>query len=263
MDKEEAGLPVRSKGDVDEKVLVKVVDFTTPANGMTVDTDGNAHAEMHGNDPGGTDRVLRTSEQGSASVDGVYDVTNNTDPSQVGVVAMEPNASPADTQQTRRVTASQSADASRRGLHAALLDEDSEPYTETNPLPVFPVSDSEGGTEIHDEDEADTVASDGGTANHDFVVNTGETFLLDQILASGSTRFKIELQIGDGAATEVFTSQMQRFASESRLEADIVYTRPITVVGTVDGTTVRVIKTNLDKNDTQDIITNIVGLLRT
>ena len=92
-----SGLPIRSEADgADERVQVKVVDSTNPdTQQMTVDTDGNLHAEAHGNDPSGVDRVLRTSEEGHANVSGLYDVAQNTDPANIGLIAHSRSATPA------------------------------------------------------------------------------------------------------------------------------------------------------------------------
>lgn len=41
----EAGLPVRSKQDVDERLQSKIVDYTNPAQGLEIDADGDAHVK--------------------------------------------------------------------------------------------------------------------------------------------------------------------------------------------------------------------------
>lgn len=43
-------LPVRSEADVDERLQTKIVDYTTPTQGMNVDTDGSAQVEIHTSD---------------------------------------------------------------------------------------------------------------------------------------------------------------------------------------------------------------------
>lgn len=255
-------LPVRSEADgTDERLQTKIVDATSPdTQQMEVDTDNNAHVEVHGDDPGGVDRVLRTSELGSASVDGLYDGTNNTDPSNVGLVAMSQDASPADSQQTLRLTAITNGAGDVRALDVALRDEAGEPYSDTNPLPVS-LEESEG-TEIHDFDVASSIAKD-ATANHDYVVNSGETLLLYGYEASASGKAKFELQIGDGAASESFTSKMVQFNSTANPNTlGDLFRVPIKIVGTVDGATVRIIKTNRD-NQAQDLYSTIIGVLRT
>lgn len=104
------GLPVRTEGDVDNKVQVKIVDCTTPTQCMIVDTDGNAHTEIHGNDPGGVDRVILTSEEGHISINGIWHTTTNTDPANIGIISHTRNATPTDTHQVERTTAAVPAD---------------------------------------------------------------------------------------------------------------------------------------------------------
>ncbi|NIQ16877.1 MAG: hypothetical protein GTO02_21590, partial [Candidatus Dadabacteria bacterium] len=43
-------LPIRTEADADERVQSKIVDFTTPAQGMNVDSDGSAQVEIHTSD---------------------------------------------------------------------------------------------------------------------------------------------------------------------------------------------------------------------
>ena len=159
-----SGLPIRSEADgADERVQVKIVDSSNPdTQQMTVDTDGNAHAEAHGNDPAGVDRVLRTSEQGHANVSGLYDVSNNTDPANIGVIAHSRSASPDDTQQTERITSIENSAGDTRALDIALHDESGEAYSFSNPLPVFQ-TESEGD-EIEDYQTSSSIAKD-ATAN--------------------------------------------------------------------------------------------------
>ena len=101
-----SSLPVRSEVDVDERVQIKIVDYTTPTQGTVVDTDGNVHVEMHGHKPDGTtDVVLRLSELGDPNPQGDYDVTNNSKPGSVGFVAHDRGATINETSQNKRVTA--------------------------------------------------------------------------------------------------------------------------------------------------------------
>jgi len=52
-------LPIRTEDDIQERVQVKLVDYLNPGTGlaadqqMSVDTDHNAHVEIHGNDEAG------------------------------------------------------------------------------------------------------------------------------------------------------------------------------------------------------------------
>lgn len=102
----DSSLPIRSEADVDERVQTKIVDSANPdTQQTTVDTSGNLFTKVHGDDPGSVNRTLRMSEQGHISIDGVYDVTNNTDPSNVGIVGHTRAATPGDAGQAQRLTA--------------------------------------------------------------------------------------------------------------------------------------------------------------
>lgn len=250
-------MPVRSKQDVDERLQSKLVDATNPdTQQMEVDTDGNAHVEAHGNDPAGTDRVLRTSELGSASVDGEYDAADNTDPSHVGLVGLVRDASPADSQQTLRLTAITNAAGDKRALDISLHDEDGEAYGASNPLPV--TFEQSEGTEVHNFNEGVDIAKD-ATSNHDYSVADGDTFLLSKIHCAASGKMKVEVQVGDGAAVEVFTTVAVNFNSTAKPECSFTPEVPVVVTGTVNTTTVRVIKTNLD-NQPQSLYSTVIGI---
>ncbi len=258
---QDTSLPVRSEADgTDERVQVKIVDATSPdSQQAAVDSDSNLHVEAHGNDPGGTDRVLRTSEQGSASVDGIYDVSNNTDPSNVGIIAQQRNASPADTLQTEQLTSIQDSGGTVRALDISLHDEAGEAYDADNPLPVQ-IEENEGD-EIHDYSTGSAVAKD-AISNHDYSVANGRTLLLYGVHTSASGKQKVELQIGDGAASEVFATKAVAFNSTANPQSNIKFERvPIKVVGTSNTTTVRVIRTNKD-NQPQDLYSTIIGVER-
>jgi len=198
------------------------------------------------------------SEEGHTSVNGIHDGATNTDPANIGLIAHVRDATPADGQQTERLTSVEDSAGEVRALDVSLHDEAGEAYGPDNPLPVT-FEESEGD-EIHEEDTAVDVAKD-ATDTQDYTVATGRTLLLHQILASGSGKMKIELQIGDGAAGETFTKKSARFNSTAAPNPDIDLKVPIKVVGTVNGTTVRVIRTNRD-NQVQDLTSTIIGVER-
>jgi len=229
---------------------------TAAAFQKIVDSDGNAHDLVHGHDPVGASKVLRTSEQGSASVDGVYDGSNNTDPSQVGLVALQQNASPADSHQTLRLTAKSNGTGSVRALDIALRDENGEPFTLTNPLPTFQ-AESEG-EEVNEEDTVNDLAKD-ASDTQDYSVADGDRFLLKQVAVGGSGDVMVEILIGDGASPEVFTRKALRFGTPSK-PADFHSVPGIPVVGTANTSTVRGIRTNID-NVQQTISTTKIGVL--
>lgn len=48
-----SSLPVKTESDIDEKVQSKLVDYTTPTQGMEIDVDGDAHAKAKLRDDSG------------------------------------------------------------------------------------------------------------------------------------------------------------------------------------------------------------------
>lgn len=250
-----SGLPIRSEVDgTDERVHSKIVGSPTgasPATNQTaVDNDKNLHVEMHGNDPAGTDRVVRTSEIGALTPDGVYDVANNTKPGNSGLIASTRNATPADATQTQRITSV--TNSTKRLLDVSMHDENGDAFSASNPLPVTSV-DSEG-TEVNNYATAAAVAA-AATSNHDYTVTAAKTLKLAQIWATGSGKLKVEVQIETGAATGVFNTVFVGFNSTANPNILIPIGENITVAA---GVRVRVIRTNKD-NQAQDVYSTISG----
>lgn len=247
-----SSLPVRSEADgADQRVQVKVVDKTSPGSQqMTVDTDSNAHVESHGNDPAGVDRVLRLSELGALTPDGVYDVANNTKPGNVGIIGHTRNASPGDVQQGLRLTAIRNSTVT--ALDVSLYDELGAPFTVDNPLPVTSV-DSEGA-EVNDYNTASAVAA-AGVSNHDYTVTALMRLKLSGVRAAASGRAKIEVQIESGVGTNSFATKAVAFNSTSEPNIWIPFVENITVAA---GVRVRVIRTNRDLT-AQDLYSTIMG----
>jgi len=254
----EKGLPVRTEDDPDQYVRVKLADPTSPTQFTTVDADGNAHVEVHGNRADdAADVALELSEEGKPNGRGDYQVDDNSEPNSSGVVAGVRSASNLSTDQTEHITSIEDSGGTVRALDLSLHDEDGEAYTSANPLPV--TIDSTDGTAVHDFNTAAAVVSD-ATSNHDLSVANGDTFLLQQVIMSASGRHKAELQIGDGGAVEVFATLAVKFGSEATHSAEIILAQPKEVVGTVNTTTVRVIRTNRDDDDAQDLYSTIIGV---
>lgn len=247
-----SSLPVRSQSDgVDEKVVVKVIDGTPGgSNQMSVDSDKNAHVEMHGNDPAGTDRVVRTSELGALTPDGVYNVANNTKPGNSGIIASTRNATPSDSTQTERITSITSGTV--RALDVSMHDEDGNPISSTNPLQVV-VIESEG-VEINDYNTVAAVAA-AASSNHDYTVTAGKTLKLTQIETSASGKMKIEVRIETAVASGVFNTKFVKFNSTANPNVSITLREPIDVAA---GVRVRIIRTNND-NQAQDVYSTISG----
>lgn len=252
-----SGLPVRSEADgTDERVQTKIVDAQNPdTQQLEVDTDNNAHVEVHGNKPTtGDDVALQLSEEGRPNSRGDYDVTDNSKPASAALIAHERNASKSETHQTKRVSAvDSSVDTSVTALDVAIRDESGNPYTQNNPLPVS-VEESEGD-EIADYDQSVAVIKD-ASANHDYTVTAAKTLVIDNILCSASGRARFELQIEDGVAADTYTSKAVVFNSTANPNAEIPIAKKITVAA---GVNVRIVKTNLD-NQPQDIYTTILGI---
>lgn len=250
-----SSLPVRSEADgVDARVQVKVVDATNPGTQqMIVDTDSNAHVESHGNDPAGVDRVLRLSELGALTPDGVYDVADNTKPGNVGMIAHTRAATPGDAEQNIRVTGiNSSVDADVWAQDVAIRDEQGNPFTPANPFPVT-VVDSEG-SEVNNYNTAAALAA-AGSSNHDYTVTAATTLKLSQVWASASAKLKIQVQVETGVASGVFNTVFVGFNSTATPNIEVPIKENISVAA---GVKVRVIRTNLD-NQPQDVYSTISG----
>ena len=254
----DSGLPIRTEADgADERVHTKIVDYADPdgASKQLEVSEGKAHTRVYGSQPDGTtDQELRLSELGAPNGDGDYDATNNTKPASIGLIAHDRNATPDETHQNVRVTGVTSGTVHAQDV--SLHDENGNPYSGTNPMPV--TFEQSEGTEIHDFDQAVAIAKD-ASSNHDYSVADTNVLLLREILCSASGKARFELQIGDGAVSETFTTKAVVFNSTANPNAPIVFTDPIVVTGTANTTTVRVVKTNLD-NQAQDLYSTIVGV---
>lgn len=248
-----SGLPVRSEADgLDERLQTKLVDASNPdTQQMEVDTDGNAHTESHGNDPAGTDRVQRLSEEGHTSVSGIHDGATNTDPANIALIGHARDATPGDTQSTERLTSIENGAGDVRALDMSLHDESGEAYSASNPLPVS-VGEAEG-TEVVDHDESVDLAKD-ASGNHDYT--PAAELLLDCVEASGSGKARFELQRETGVATGVFDTIDVKFNSTANPNVTLEGKKRVKVAA---GVILRVVKTNLD-NQPQSIYSTVYGV---
>ncbi len=253
MSNQKLGLPVRTEGDSDFKLQTKVVDSLLPSQQMQVDANRNAHVKVHGKDPANADKILKLSQAGDVTPDGVYDGTNNTDPANVGLVAMQANASPADNQQTLRLTAVPNGAGTRRALDMAMLDENGEPFTRLNPVPMELVEST--GDEIVNPDKAVAVPVD-GTDDHEYTVTALKTLLVDHINIAASARAEYEVFVEDGVATNSFDYVDIGFTSVARQSAKIDFAKRLKVAA---GVRLRITRKNTD-NQAQDLHTTIVGV---
>lgn len=247
-----SGLPIRSESDgADEKVIVKITDGVPGSvNQMSVDSDKNAHVEVHGNDPAGLDRVLRVSEIGALTPDGVFNATNNTKPGNLGLVASSRSLTLGDATQTERLTSI--ANGTKKLLDISIHDENGEAFSASNPLPVTNV-DSEG-TEVNNFNTSVNVVA-GASANHDYTVTALTTLKLTSIWASASGKMRVQVQVETGIASGVFNTIFVGFNSTASPNIEISIKEAITVTA---GVRVRVIKMNNDKQS-QDLYTTISG----
>lgn len=249
------GLPIRTESDPDFYTRVKIFDDLVPTQTMEVDADKNAHVEVHGNKcDDSSDVALRLSELGDANTQGDYHADDNSCPASSAVVVHDRNATPNETHQNVRATGITSATVHAQDI--SLHDESGNPFSTTNPLPIEDVGTA--GDPIHEFNEGVDIAA-GATSTHDYSVANGNTFRLEQIVASSSSRAKWELQIGDGAASEVFATKAVWFSAEDSSDPSLSLSEAILVVGTVNTTTVRVIRTNRDDDDACSLYTTIVG----
>ena len=247
-----SSLPIRSEKDgTDERVHVKIYDGTTsPAvNAVNVDSDNNLHVEIHGNNAAGGDTVIRTSELGNIALDGVYDGTNNTIPSNTGLVSLVRNIAPGAAQQTQMVTGKANAAGDIRTIDVSLLDSDAVPYSASNPLNVTIVNNI-ALENVDDYQASASPLAKLGVENHDYTVGAGVTFKLKQIQASASGKIKIQLII-DGATKKTW------FNSTANTNIEFSYEEAVTVAATK---VVRIAITNLD-NSAFDVYSSIMGFV--
>jgi len=278
-----SSLPVRTEADADERLQSKLIDFTTPTQGATIDTDGNLHVELHGNDPSAVDKVVKLSELGSISVDGIYDASNNTEPSSAGLVAQERNAAADASRQNQQVTAVRGSTATTVvSMDTALHDSDGEAITPTNPLDInlatstgsmdVNIFDSEGDAfslsnplpvtvtsstpgEGHIEYETSAAVAKDATTTHSYTVPVGKSFRLTRIQSSASGKLKVEVKAGASGST---TTRFVGFSSTAN--PNVWFNIDAEALELATGEVIEVIITNRD-NQAQDVYSSIVGEL--
>ena len=253
----DSSLPVRSEADGnDERLHVKLVDYTNPDTQQAqVNTDSELLVEVHGKNPASGDETLRLSELGAVNPDGDYDVTNNTKPASIGIIASDRGASVTETSQNLRPTGV-SGDSNKIALDVAISDSSGNDIDSGNPLPVSVAPST--GTKIHDYNTTASVAKDAST-NHDYSIADTNVLSISGFHASGSGKIKVELLVGDGAVSEVFTTKAVYFNStaDPNIKVDF-YGIPLQATGTTNTTTIRLTITNLD-NQPQDVYSTLIG----
>lgn len=184
--------------------------------------------------------------------DGIYDGTDNENPSSAGVITSERSASKSVSTMAKRVS-SVDGDNDRTAMDVAMADGNGNGIDIDNPMPVF-VTDSPA-TEIVDYDAAADVAQSGGSANHDYTTTSEFRGFAAYGASSGLAKF--ELQVETAAASGTFNTLMTKFNSASDPNVDLVIKNPAPIA---TGVIVRVVKTNLEKNKPTDLYSTINGL---
>lgn len=243
-----SSLPVRTETNGD--VASKIVDATTPSQGLAVESNGNAQVKVHGVDPAAVDRILLLSEEGFSNKNGVYNVATNTRPAHAGVIAHTRTASPVDAQLSNRITSITASTV--HALDISLHDENGADFSDSNPLPVK-IAESEG-TIVQDYKDAAAIAA-GASDNHDYTVTAAKTLILTQVEASASGKAKLALQIETGVATGVFNTFEVMFNSTATPNMQLRFQDAKQVAA---GVRVRVVMTNRD-NQAEDLYSTIIG----
>lgn len=240
------GISVRSELDADELLIARIADKTTPANTVVVSAAGDLSVLAKGTD-GSAVLTLRTSEVGHPAIDGFYDVANNTDPSNMGLIAHTRAASPADSDQIKKLTAI--TNNTVHCLDVSIHQADGSDIGPANPLNVT-VGDS-GGTDIFDED--DTIGVVDTPGNHDYTVTAAKTLTLKQIVMSASVRGKYQVIASPDGAT--FTNVVGTFF----LNVGIPFVWTLAEhLELANPGVIRVVRTNRDKTDAE-MYTTIIG----
>lgn len=294
-----SALPVRTEADADERLQSKIVDYTVPTQGLVVNVDGSVNVTDNGGSltvdgsvtVTATDldiRDLSAAQDNVAISDGTDTLAVNADGSINAVVsatdldirnlshtqdsvkvgdgtdflAIAADGSIAVTDNGGSLTVDavnldiRDLTAASDSVKAWVVDEAGNPFTGANPLPVYLTEDP--GSEVCVYNTSASLAAN-ASSNHNYSVANGAVFELWQVEASGSGKMKIEVQVGDGGIVEVFASKAVLFNSTATPDMSLRLVKPIKVTGTVNTTTVRVIRTNKD-NQAQDVYSTIVGL---
>lgn len=245
-----SSLPVRTEADADERLQSKIIDFTTATQGLTVDSDGNAHAEVHGNRADdAADVALTLSETGRVNSDGVYEADDNSKPAHAGVIAHTRAATPGDAEQVKRITAI--TNDTVHAMDVSIHDASGAAFSASNPLPVQPLPLS--GTRVHNYKGGEIVKD--ATDNHDITV-AGTALNLYKVLFAASGRGRYVLQI-DPDGISGFAVVAVGYTSTSKQNDEIDFNGvPVQVAV---GGIIRIARTNQDKDD-MDMHSTFVGI---
>jgi hypothetical protein len=246
-----SSLPVMTEVDEDSKVQIKIMDYADPtgSNKQAEVSDGNVHVYGHGKNPAGGEEIVLLSELGATVIDGVYDGTNNTNPSNIGIIAHARGATPGDADQTKRLTSVTSGTAT--SLDVSLHDHAGAAYGPSNPLYVN-VTNGTSGAEVLEYHEFADIASN-GTANWSLSATSGNILSLQKLLISGSGAFKAVIAIG---TTLSETTRMVLFNSTAQPVQQYEFALPQNIA---DTESIKITVTNRDKS-TQSIYVTVEGV---
>jgi hypothetical protein len=285
-----SSLPIRTEQDGD--VVVKIADATVPSQQLTINPDGSVNIT----DNGGSLTVDGTVELGATTLAALESITvqNGAGASAVNIQdggnSITVDATNLDIRDLVFATDKVDVSGSEVSLDAATLaaletitvEQGTSPWvvssTDLDIRDLTHASDSvkigdgtdflavntdgsinvvvqeDVGTEIVDYDTAAAIAG-GATSNHDQVFASASK--LYQILATASGKLKIEVQVEDGAASDVFNTIAVGFNSTANPNIDITLAKYAAIPA---GARVRIIRTNKDAQ-AQDVYSTIVAIL--
>lgn len=251
-----ASLPIRTENPGD--VRIAIVDSSNPLLGATVDSSGNlkTSATFSGTvtveQPTGSN-LHTVVDSGSISVDNFP----ATQPISGTVTVVQPTGtnlhtvldSGTLTDITNPVAVTQSG-----SWAVAVKDSSGNDITTANPLPVF-ISASVPGAEVNDYNTT-TVAGNGGTNNHTYIITASKTFKGKKFWASASGLLRIDVQVStDGS---LFNTKWTGFNSAAdpniNIELDV-----FSVTDSGVGSAIRIIRTNREKT-AMDVYSTISGV---
>ncbi len=261
------GLPVRTEQDADERLQSKIVDYTTPSQGLAISASGEASVEVTQPLPAGTNNIgdvdvlsLPSIPAGNNNIGDVDVVSqparsHTTDSIKVGdgtdFLAVNNDGS-LNVVATATDLDIRDLDAAQDNVEAWLKDEAGNAFTTSNPLPVE-ISDL-AGDPIHDYSVASAVVSD-ASANHDYTVTALKTLFVKGVICSASSRAKFEIREENTAGGGTFTTKAYVFVTSANPNMFVEFPVPLEVEA---GKILRVVKTNTD-NSAQDLYTTIIG----
>jgi hypothetical protein len=236
----DSSLPIRTESAGDAEV--KIVDQTTPSQGLAVDTEGKIKTLLFGNN-GTADVVLPVDATSGAlkvdivSADGItVDVDLNHENDDVLVYGFDGAAN-------QKIAVD-----SNGNLQVEIVGN-----SPTNPVFVQEVVVASVTTPIHEYQTAVDVAKD-NTMVLEYTVSAGKTLTVTNWGGSGSDKIRASLSVETGVATGVFNDQDVLFNSTSAPNPERNYASGIQVAA---GVKVRV--TVLNRSSTQDVYAFLNG----